>query len=245
MKGSASQVRRVSNRGSSRGRARGISASGIVGLVLCIVFVPVILVNAALIAGSFLHPDELPGVFGVKPAVVLSGSMEPTIQTGDLIAVTDCDPTALHEGDVVCYLSSGKAITHRIASVTTGEDGQLRYVTQGDANNAADRLPVTVDQVQGVWSGMRLPGRATPSCSCRRLRAWCCSSCARWRCSSHGTCGVDAAWTRPKRRAPPNWSGSWPLFGRSRPSGEGASTSPDGVCIGSPFCGHSAGGRTL
>ncbi|WP_270296633.1 signal peptidase I [Eggerthella sinensis] len=158
MKGSASQVRRVSNRGSSRGRARGISASGIVGLVLCIVFVPVILVNAALIAGSFLHPDELPGVFGVKPAVVLSGSMEPTIQTGDLIAVTDCDPTALHEGDVVCYLSSGKAITHRIASVTTGEDGQLRYVTQGDANNAADRLPVTVDQVQGVWNGMRLPG---------------------------------------------------------------------------------------
>lgn len=158
MKGSASQVRRVSNRGSSRGRARGISASGIVGLVLCIVFVLVILVNAALIAGSFLHPDELPGVFGVKPAVVLSGSMEPTIQTGDLIAVTDCDPTALHEGDVVCYLSSGKAITHRIASVTTGEDGQLRYVTQGDANNAADRLPVTVDQVQGVWSGMRLPG---------------------------------------------------------------------------------------
>lgn len=158
MKGSASQVRRVSNRGSSRGRARGISASGIVGLVLCIVFVPVILVNAALIAGSFLHPDELPGVFGVKPAVVLSGSMEPTIQTGDLIAVTDCDPTALHEGDVVCYLSSGKAITHRIASVTTGEDGQLRYVTQGDANNAVDRLPVTVDQVQGVWSGMRLPG---------------------------------------------------------------------------------------
>lgn len=158
MKGSASQVRRVSNRGSSRGRARGISASGIVGLVLCIVFVPVILVNAALIAGSFLHPDELPGVFGVKPAVVLSGSMEPTIQTGDLITVTDCDPTALHEGDVVCYLSSGKAITHRIASVTTGEDGQLRYVTQGDANNAADRLPVTVDQVQGVWSGMRLPG---------------------------------------------------------------------------------------
>lgn len=158
MKGSASQVRRVSNRGSSRGRARGISASGIVGLVLCIVFVPVILMNAALIAGSFLHPDELPGVFGVKPAVVLSGSMEPTIQTGDLIAVTDCDPTALHEGDVMCYLSSGKAITHRIASVTTGEDGQLRYVTQGDANNAADRLPVTVDQVQGVWNGMRLPG---------------------------------------------------------------------------------------
>ena len=158
MKGSASQVRRVSNRGSSRGRVRGISASGIVGLVLCIVFVPVILVNAALIAGRCLHPDELPGVFGVKPAVVLSGSMEPTIQTGDLITVTDCDPTALHEGDVVRYLSSGKAITHRIASVTTGEDGQLRYVTQGDANNAADRLPVTVDQVQGVWSGMRLPG---------------------------------------------------------------------------------------
>ncbi len=138
--------------------ARKITVSGVLGVVLCVVFIPVILVNLVLIIGSYLHPDELPGVFGVKPAVVLSGSMDPAIQVGDLIFVESCDPAALQEGDVVCYLSSGKAITHRIVGVTSGEDGQPRLVTKGDANNAEDRLAVSFGQVQGAWKGARVPG---------------------------------------------------------------------------------------
>lgn len=138
--------------------ARKITVSGVLGVVLCVVFIPVILVNLVLIIGSYLNPDELPGVFGVKPAVVLSGSMDPAIQVGDLIFVESCDPSSLQEGDVVCYLSSGKAITHRIVGVTSGEDGQPRLVTKGDANNAEDRLAVSFDQVQGAWNGARVPG---------------------------------------------------------------------------------------
>lgn len=120
---------------------------------MCVVFVPIIVVNLILIVNSYRNPDELPGVFGVKPAVVLSGSMEPAIETGDLILLRDTDPLALEKGDVICYLSSGKAVTHRIVGITAGEDGRPRYVTQGDANNAEDRLPVTPDQVQGIWLG--------------------------------------------------------------------------------------------
>lgn len=153
-----SQVRMGPDLGPSRGKAKRVTASGVLGVVLCAVFIPVILVNLVLIVGGFLHPDELPGVFGIKPAVVLSGSMEPTISAGDLIFVSGCDPEQLHEGDVVCYLSSGKAVTHRIVSVTAGEDGKVRYVTQGDANNATDRLAVSADQVEGVWSGARVAG---------------------------------------------------------------------------------------
>lgn len=141
-----------------RGEARRIAPSSVLGAVLCVLFIPVILVNVALIVGSYANPDKLPGVFGIKPAVVLSGSMDPAIQAGDLILVRDCDPAALSEGDVVCYLSSGKAVTHRIVDVTAGEDGQTRFVTQGDANNVADRLAVSPDQVQGLWDGARVPG---------------------------------------------------------------------------------------
>lgn len=144
--------------GAKRHQKRRFTAAGLAGVALCIVFVPLILANMVLIVSSYVHPDELPGVLGIKPAVVLSGSMEPTIVAGDLILVNSCDPASLQEGDVVCYLSSGKAITHRIVSVTAGDDGQVRYVTQGDANNAEDRLAVSADQVQGVWSGARLPG---------------------------------------------------------------------------------------
>lgn len=153
-----SQVRMGPDLGPSRGKAKRVTASGVLGVVLCVVFIPAILINLVIIVGGLLHPDELPGVLGIKPAVVLSGSMDPTIEAGDLIFVSGCDPEQLREGDVVCYLSSGKAITHRIVSVTEGEDGRVRYVTQGDANNTEDRLAVTADQVQGVWSGARVPG---------------------------------------------------------------------------------------
>ena len=144
--------------GSNRRQGRRFTASGVLGVVLCIVFIPLIVVNLVLIVSSYLKPDELPGVLGVKPAVVLSGSMDPAIQVGDLIFVNDCDPAALTEGDVVCYLSSGKAITHRIVSIAEGGDGQPPLVTKGDANNAEDRLAVSFDQVQGQWSGARVPG---------------------------------------------------------------------------------------
>ena len=144
--------------GSNRRQGRRFTASGVLGVVLCIVFIHLIVVNLVLIVSSYLKPDELPGVLGVKPAVVLSGSMDPAIQVGDLIFVNDCDPAALKEGDVVCYLSSGKAITHRIVSIAEGDDGQPRLVTKGDANNAEDRLAVSFDQVQGQWSGARVPG---------------------------------------------------------------------------------------
>lgn len=135
-----------------------ISLSSIIGVILCVIFIPIIIINLILIINSYINPSEMPGVFGVRPAVVLSGSMEPTIGVGDLIFIHDTDPAALQEGDVICYLSSGKAVTHRIVGVTTGDDGQNRYVTQGDANNTEDRLAVTVDQVQGIWKGGRIAG---------------------------------------------------------------------------------------
>lgn len=137
---------------------RRISLPGVTGAVLCMAFIPIILINLVLIASSYINPGELPGVLGIKPAVVMSGSMEPVIETGDMIFIRSTDPGTLKEGDVICYLLSGKAITHRIVGVTTGEDGQPRYITRGDANNAEDRMPVTSEQVQGIWNGGRIPG---------------------------------------------------------------------------------------
>ena len=134
------------------------SAAAVMGAVLCIIAIPIIIINLMLIIGSYLNPDDLPGVFGMKPAVVLSGSMEPSIETGDMILLHKTDPENLKEGDVICYLLSGKAVTHRIKAVTKGEDGGIRYVTQGDANNVEDRLAVTPDQVQGIWKGIRIAG---------------------------------------------------------------------------------------
>ena len=139
-------------------RDRKISVRSVMGGILCVIFIPVIFINLTLIISTYTKPGEMPGVFGIKPVDVLSGSMEPVIQTGDMIFLHSTDQARLQTGDVICYLDSGQAITHRIVGIREGEDGQVRYVTQGDGNNTADRQAVSADQVQGIWRGGKIPG---------------------------------------------------------------------------------------
>ena len=139
-------------------RKRSGRAAGVVSVLLCVLFFPVILVNVIIIANTYLHPDEIPGAFGVKPVAVLSGSMEDTFMTGDLIFLHKTDPANLQEGDVICYLASGQAVTHRVVRVERDGGGATRYITKGDANNAEDAEPVLPQQVQGIWKGGRIGG---------------------------------------------------------------------------------------
>ncbi len=130
----------------------------VIGGILCVVFIPIILVNVVLIVKTYITPDHIPSVAGYSPVICLSGSMEETFSTGDMIFIRRVgDPAALSEGEVICYLTDeGTAVTHRIVEVTE-LDGQLRYVTQGDANDAADQLAVAPEQVEGVYTGVHIP----------------------------------------------------------------------------------------
>ena len=107
-------------------------------LVLCgvILGVNVYQTNAAVVAGN-----QLPMPFGFGSAVVLSGSMEPTFSTGDLIVVEECETVALD--DIVVYQLGASLVVHRVIAV----DGEY-ITTQGDANNVAD-APIQVSAVKG------------------------------------------------------------------------------------------------
>ena len=106
----------------------------ILGLVLGI---NLYLANARGVVGN-----QMPMPFGTGAAVVLSGSMEPTLSKGDLIFVRQAGE--LHTGDIVVYQSENMLVVHRIITI----DGDT-VVTQGDANNAADD-PIDLSQVKGV-----------------------------------------------------------------------------------------------
>ena len=97
-------------------------------------------------------------MFGIKPVAVLSGSMEDTFMTGDLIFIKKTDTASLKEGDVVCYLESGQAVTHRIVKKEQNDKGGTVYVTKGDANNTEDQKSVKPGLIQGVWTGARIGG---------------------------------------------------------------------------------------
>ena len=57
----------------------------IVGIVLCVLLVPILIINCTLIIKSFTNKEEVPGIGGFTPMIVLTGSMEPVIKEGDVI----------------------------------------------------------------------------------------------------------------------------------------------------------------
>lgn len=97
-------------------KQRGGRANIIVSILLCALFIPIILLNTVMIVKTYTDPAHLPGVFGIKPAIVLSGSMSPFFEPKALIFVKEIDPARLQEGDVVCYLTDGTAVTHAASS---------------------------------------------------------------------------------------------------------------------------------
>lgn len=78
-----------------------------------------------------LTGNALPMPFGFGSAIVLSGSMEPTLHVDDLILVQAQESYEI--GDVVVYQSGNMLVVHRIIAI----DGE-NVVTKGDANNTDD-----------------------------------------------------------------------------------------------------------
>lgn len=130
-------------------------ANRIVTNVLVILLIGV----AALVLSTKLTGGE-PEVFGFQLKTVLSGSMEPDIQTGSIIAVrsiTEEEKSSFVKGDVITFMEEdNKLVTHRITEVTETGNGVL-YTTKGDNNNAVDRNPVLADNVVAAYDGFTIP----------------------------------------------------------------------------------------
>ena len=116
---------------------------------------------ARIVAGAGLALIAVPKATGAKPLTVLSGSMVPTYDPGDVVIVRDADTRHLEVGQVITFQPTSddpRLTTHRVVEVTYGSEG-TRYVTQGDANDAPDPDPVRPVQVQGVvWYSVPLVG---------------------------------------------------------------------------------------
>jgi len=100
--------------------------------------------------------------------VVISGSMEPEINKGDLLFLRGMDPENIkeqdsdHEGDIIVYDARGlwegapeDPIVHRVIDKYR-EDGRWYFITKGDANAKVDKEPVSASRVLGVVCG-RVP----------------------------------------------------------------------------------------
>jgi signal peptidase len=133
----------------------------IVGIVLCVILIPMLIINCTLIIKSFINKDEVPNIGGVLPLIVLTDSMAPEIMSGDIIICQQTDPESIVVGDDISFFDPAgngtSIVTHRVIEIVE-EDGQKYFRTKGINNNTEDRVLVPMDKLVGKYIDVRFPG---------------------------------------------------------------------------------------
>ncbi len=108
--------------------------------------VTTIAVVVVVLCAVFLMGSRL---LGYQVYTVISGSMVPTYDVGDLIYVKKTDLSQIEIGDPITFILNEDLVvaTHRVVDID--EEKQCFY-TKGDANEIADTDPVHFKNVIGV-----------------------------------------------------------------------------------------------
>jgi signal peptidase len=109
------------------------------------------LVATAVVAFAFLAIG--PHVLGYRTMTMLTGSMAPEIDPGDITVVTPLAVDDVAAGMVIAYhipIDDHRLVTHRVVAVERGEDGSVTVQTKGDANEAVDPWKATL-QGDTAW----------------------------------------------------------------------------------------------
>lgn len=126
----------------------------IIGVVLCIILISVLVINITLIIKSSVNKSEVPNVGGYLPMIVLTDSMNPEIESGDLIICHTIDAGSVKENDIIAFFDPAgdgtSVVTHRVIEVVN-EDGRLFFRTKGDNNNTEDKDLVPAENLVGIY----------------------------------------------------------------------------------------------
>lgn len=103
--------------------------------ILCLILIFFILLN--------IFSMNNKSLFGFRIYRVISGSMQPALQIGDVIIVKKSNN--YYERDIITYSNGLTTITHRIIAINNDE-----VITKGDANEVDDK-PINKEQIVGKF----------------------------------------------------------------------------------------------
>ena len=103
--------------------------------ILCLILIFFILLN--------IFSMNNKSLFGFRIYRVISGSMQPAFQIGDVIIVKKSNNYS--ERDIITYSNGLTTITHRIIAINNDE-----VITKGDANEVDDK-PINKEQIIGKF----------------------------------------------------------------------------------------------
>ena len=123
--------------------------------LICIVIVAIVIatLSGIIIVKKSLNPDKIPDIMGIKPFIVLTGSMEPIIKVGDLVIVEEIDENELKIDDIIAfrYTKEDVVLIHRIVGIEEYE-GKTLFTTKGDNNQTEDKLNIEDKNIEGIYS---------------------------------------------------------------------------------------------
>ena len=132
-----------------------------VSIALCLILLPILVVNCTLLVKGWLNSSQIPSIGGIFPMIVLSDSMYPEFASGDMIICRVKSPEQVQPGDVISYYdpqsASSAVVTHRVQEVTSDENGPA-FRTKGDFNNTEDPVLIPGGNLLGVYSGISIKG---------------------------------------------------------------------------------------
>jgi len=109
----------------------------IAGAVAKVIAVTLLIIGALV----FLFLAIGPRILGYQTSTMLTGSMAPLINPGDVVVTVPTPITDVKVGDIITYhipVEDQRVETHRITEITTTADGGVAVQTKGDANNGID-----------------------------------------------------------------------------------------------------------
>ncbi len=130
-------------------------------------FVILLLIAAFLIYYYIANQNYIKKGSGYEPKfsiyTIATGSMVPNINVLDAVINKKVEsPNDLKVGDVITFrstsvLTANMTITHRIKAIETDEEGNICYITKGDANNVEDDSCTKLNNIIGKVI-IRIPG---------------------------------------------------------------------------------------
>ena len=110
-------------------------------------FVIIVIVLIVIICAKYLIiPDSTGYYSGLKPTIVVTNSMEPTIQVNGIISVEYIDFDSIELNDIISFYNSDLhyPVVHRVIAI-----GEGYVITKGDNNQSADSFKVSPDVLKG------------------------------------------------------------------------------------------------
>ena len=126
-----------------------VKVKKITKIIFWVILFLIALYSSIIIIEKLICKDKTPNFFGYKNFIVLTGSMEPTLNIGDIVIVKETDDIKVN--DIISFKVSNSVVTHRVTDIRHDDENNLSYITKGDANNGYDNEIIELEDIEGKY----------------------------------------------------------------------------------------------